>query len=184
MKAIVVRKSADCKVVTVRVRSWAPLNLMIILKPDRKIKSRFKEIDFETLSLVFSILFNNVYKVKKKRSFIINLKLTAGIFSYYCFQPGRTVRMNISEVIFDEKQFYTTLLHEFRHFCQDKAFRIPLTKKYYDDRTEQRYLASPAEIDADSFSINNLNSTLNLYRRLLRFKKSTEMYSKFNGTNL
>jgi hypothetical protein len=92
--------------------------------------------------------------------------------------------MNISEIIFDQKQFHITLLHEFRHFCQDKAFRIPLTRKYYDDRTEQRYLSSPAEIDADSFSLKNLNSVLNLYRRLLKFKKSTETYSKFNGTDL
>lgn len=163
---------------------FIPTNLMIILKPDNKIKNRFKDIDFQTLSLVYSILFDNVYKVKKKRNFTINLKLTAGIFSYYCFQTGNTVRMNISEIIFDQKQFHVTLLHEFRHFCQDKAFRIPLTRKYYDDRTEQRYLSSPAEIDADSFSLKNLNSVLNLYRRLLKFKKSTETYSKFNGTDL
>lgn len=163
---------------------FIPTNLMIIIKPDKKIRNRFKDIDFQTLSLVFSLLFDNVYQVKKKRNFTINLKLTAGIFSYYCFQSGRTVRMNISELIFDEKQFHTTLLHEFRHFCQDKAFRIPLTRKYYDDRTEQRYLSSPAEIDADNFSIMNLSSVLRLYNRMLSFKRSTANFNSFNGKNL
>jgi len=155
---------------------------MIIIKPDKKIKNRFKDIDFETLSVVFSLLFDNVYKVKKKRNFTINLKLTSGIFSYYCFQTGSTVRMNISDVIFDEKQFYTTLLHEFRHFCQDKAFRIPLTRKYYDDRTEQRYLASPAEIDADNFSVMTLPTVLRLYNRMLSFKRTVSNFNTFNGS--
>lgn len=157
---------------------------MIIIKPDKKIKKRFKDIDFATLSLVFSLLFDNVYEVKKKRNFTINLKLTAGFYSYYCWQKGRTVRMNISEIIFDEKQFHITLLHEFRHFCQDKAFRIPLTRKYYDDRTEQRYLSSPAEIDADNFSIMNLSSVLRLYNRMLSFKRTTANFNSFNGKNL
>ena len=139
---------------------------MIIIKPDNKIKKRFTHIDFRTLSLVYSLLFDNVYKVKKKRVFNLNLKLTTGMFSYYRQQRGSNIRINISELIFDDKQFHITLLHEFRHFVQDKALHIPWTRKFYDDRTAYKYMMSPVEIDADNYSLCSASKVVRLYNRM------------------
>ena len=154
---------------------------MIVFKPDKKTRKRFPKIDFRTLSLVYSLLFDSVYKVKKKRTFNITLKVTSGLYSYYCFQQSRNVRINISDVIFDEKQFHSTLLHEFRHFVQDKALHIPWSKKYYDDSTEEKYIASPSEIDADSFTIFTERKVLTLYKRMLKFKESISKFNVFKG---
>jgi hypothetical protein len=154
---------------------------MIIIKPDNKIKKRFKDIDFRSLSLVYSLLFDNVYKAKKKRTYNLSLKLTAGEYSYYTQQQGRNIRINISELIFDEKQFHLTLLHEFRHFVQDKALRIPWTRKFYDDRTVYKYMMSPAEIDADNFSEKSVSKVICLYKRMVKFKSTVEDLSNFKG---
>ena len=154
---------------------------MIVFKPDQKIRKRFPKIDFRALSLVYSLLFDVVYKVKKKRTYFITLKVTSGLDSYYCFQQGKHIRINISDVIFDEKQLHLTLLHEFRHFVQDKAFHIPWSRKYYDDRTEQTYMDSPAEIDADNFSIFAESKVLRMYNRMIKFKESVCDFNVFKG---
>jgi hypothetical protein len=156
---------------------------MIVLKPDKRLKQRFKSIDFNTLSLVYSLLFDTIYKVSKKRSFNITLKLTSGVYSYYCFdQIGSNVRINISEVIFDEKEFHLVLLHEFRHFCQHKVLKIPWSRKYYDDRTEESYIKSPSEIDADNFAFISEFKVLRMYKRMVKFKKSLSHLNAFKGS--
>ena len=64
------------------------------------------------------------------------------------------------------------LLHEFRHFMQDKVFRITLTKKNYDESSTKSYLLSPVEIDAISYEINIGKKVLSNYlKSFLKFLK-------------
>lgn len=160
---------------------FIPTNLMIILKPDKKIQSKFSNIDFRVLSLVYSILFDNCCNLTRKRNYTLTLKSTVGLYSYYSFQRGTNIRINISEVIFDEKQFHDTLVHEFRHFLQDKALHIPWNRKFYDDTTDVKYLASPAEIDADNFAFLVTSKVKRMYNRLVKFKADVSQFKDFKG---
>ena len=76
-------KSVDRNVVPVRVRIPLPIK-MITFKPDQMCRHIFdKKIDFDTLSLVYSLLYDSVYKGKKKRNYIIRIYTTASNNSYY-----------------------------------------------------------------------------------------------------
>ena len=155
---------------------------MIVFKPDQKCRKRFKDkVDFDTLALVYSILYDTLYKGQKKRNFTISIYTTAGLYSYYRWQKGSNVRINISELIFDVKTFHRALIHEFRHFLQDKIFKLPLTKKNYDDSTLQKYAASPVEIDADNYEAFVLPKAMRLYNRLLRAKVTIGKVSDYKG---
>ena len=157
---------------------------MIIFKPEKSFKSRFKEIDFEVLSLVYSLLFDCIYNVKKKRNYTLYLKRTKRNYSYYTFQQGRFVRICISDDINGIKAMNAHLLHEFRHFMQDKVFRITLTKKNYDESSTKSYLLSPVEIDAISYEINIGKKVLSNYLKLVELKIQFIKKSKYIGNKI
>lgn len=155
---------------------------MIIFKPDHKIQKRFPKIDFQIMSGIFSTIFDTVYKSKKKRNHIIAIRMAAGLNSYYRFQAGTNNKIHISDVIFREDIFVSTLLHEFRHFIQDKVFRIPLTKKNYDETTTKSYMNSPVEIDATTFEQTFLCRVLEMHSKQKKDKKFFESNCKYKGT--
>jgi hypothetical protein len=155
---------------------------MIIFKPDHKIQNRFPKIDFQIMSGIFSTIFDTVYKSKKKRNHIIAIKMAAGLNSYYRFQAGTNNKIHISDIIFREDIFVSTLLHEFRHFIQDKVFRIPLTKKNYDETTTKSYMNSPVEIDATTFEQTFLCRVLEMHSKQKKDKKFFESNCKYKGT--
>jgi len=157
---------------------------MVIFKPDKKLKKRFKQLDWQSLSCVYSLLFDSVYKAQKKRNYIIRLIITTGTDSYYVFQSGKNVRINISEVIFNEITFHRTLLHEFRHFLQDKAFKIPITKSNYDETTYKTYMRSPIEIDARAYEKLTLYKVTRAYNRMVKLKKIFSKISIYKGNTL
>lgn len=157
---------------------------MIHLKLDPKFKKRFPDLDIESLSLVYSLIFDSIYKCKKKRNYKIYIKMTSGVFSYYTWQQGTNVRINISDIIFNIDTFNSTLLHEFRHFCQDKIFKIPITKKNYNETTTESYLMSPVEIDADNFERLSYPKTLKLYNKIVKIKQEFRQLFNYNGTGV
>lgn len=157
---------------------------MIKLKLDKKFKKRFPDLDMETLSSVYSILFDSIYDRQKKRDYKIHIRMTAGVCSYYTWQVGSNVRINLSDVIFDLDLFHRSLLHEFRHFVQDKVFRIPLSKKNYDDTTEKTYMSSPVEIDANYFESVTFPKVKRLYNRLNKIKKQLNLITGYKGTTV
>ena len=134
------------------------------------------------MSGIFSTIFDTVYKSKKKRNHIIAIRMAAGLNSYYRFQAGTNNKIHISDVIFREDIFVSTLLHEFRHFIQDKVFRIPLTKKNYDETTTKSYMNSPVEIDATTFEQTFLCRVLEMHSKQKKDKKFFESNCKYKGT--
>ena len=157
---------------------------MICLKPNQKIRKNFPNIDFEILSCVYTILFDSVYKVKKRRNFKIDIVKVAGINSYYMFQAGTDIKIRISEVIRNDAEFHTCLLHEFRHFVQDKVFKIPLTKANYDESTDKSYHHSPVEIDARHYEKVTYSKVMQLYNRLSKFKNYFIINSEYTVDHL
>ena len=104
----------------------------------------------------------------------------------FCITPtfgNINVRINISELVFGDTNFVEILLHEFRHFVQDKAFKVPFTKSYYDDSTEEKYLNSPCEIDADDFVVKSSKDIFKIYKKINKFKKAISAYNKFKKEN-
>ena len=110
--------------------------------------------------------------------------MAAGIESYYKFQAGTNNKIHISDIIFREDIFVSTLLHEFRHFIQDKVFRIPLTKKNYDETTDSSYLNSPVEIDATMFEQTILCRVLEMHSKQKKDKKFFMKNGDYKGTYL
>lgn len=156
---------------------------MIIFKPDQMCKYTFgKLIDFDTLSLVYSLLYDSVYKGKKKRNYIIRIYTAASNHSYYAVQKGCNVRINMSDTIDNTKTFHWVLIHEFRHFLQDKIYKIPFNKKNYDDSTDLKYKSSPIEIDAVNYEHVALPKVLRLYNRLLKIKCTLRNVSDYKGS--
>jgi hypothetical protein len=152
---------------------------MIVFKPTKQFKLKYKGVDFNTLSLVYSIIFDSVYKVKRKRSYVLYLHETKYNYSFYRFQSGRFVRVHVSHIVKNFKKMNSYLLHEFRHFMQDKIFKIPLTKKNYDESTVKSYLGSPVELDADRFEMEMNEKVLKLYNNLITTKKQFYNHSKY-----
>lgn len=157
---------------------------MIIFKLDPKFKKRFPDLDIDALSLVYSVLFDSICKSKKKRNYRIYIKMTAGISSYYTWQAGTNVRINLSDVLLTIDVFHQALLHEFRHFVQDKVFKIPLTKKNYDETTEKSYMSSPVEIDAGYFEMMAYPRALRLYNRITKLKNQFREISGYKGNTI
>jgi len=62
---------------------------------------------------------------------------------------------------------------------QDKIFKIPLTKKNYDESTVKSYLGSPVELDADRFEMEMSEKVLKLYNNLITTKKQFYNHSKY-----
>ena len=103
---------------------------MIILKPSQTIRRAYFRINWNTLSLVYSALFDTVYKRKKKRVYKIYVKhRPEDDYSYYTFDakhPCITMLLGLSC-----RQFHATFLHEFRHFIQNKVMKIQFGEREY-----------------------------------------------------
>lgn len=158
---------------------------MIIIRPTYELSKKLETVNFETLSFVFSIIFDSIYKSKKKRDYIINVRLHQHDYHNYEWQPGQDVTIGMSRNnVINKSVFIKDFSHEFRHFCQDKIFRIPLTKKNYDETTHKTYIESPVEVDARKFEFNIGYKAIRLYNRLENFKKNIKTPSKYNGKRL
>jgi hypothetical protein len=155
---------------------------MITLKPSKRCRELFgNKIDFDTLSIVYSMIYDSCHKGKVKRNYTINIVISSGIYSYYKYQTGKHVRINISDLVNTVPYFQQTLLHEFRHFLQDKVLKIPYTRANYDDSTDKSYLESPLEIDACNYEDNAFPKVLRIYDQLVKSKADLASIAKYTG---
>jgi hypothetical protein len=152
---------------------------MIVIKPDKKIKHRFKKsVDFDVLSSIYSLLYST-YAIKSA-NYVIILKATAGKWSFYSKQKHRKrVKINISDNVLSPTLFQTTLLHEFRHFLQDRVMHVPWTAEEYDDSTYKTYKKSPSEVDAMFFDKSLGRRMVRLHDKLRKMKVVWKKYEKY-----
>lgn len=154
---------------------------MITLKPDRKLKDKFPKIDYHTLSLVYTLLYDSACTSKRRKTFNINICISNGEYSYYNWRWPFNTKLHISHRTSSVRVFHAALLHEFRHFLQDNVFRIPLSKKTYDESTHNSYMASPVEIDARAYEKQLLSKVIRLYERLNKQKENIKYISGYKG---
>ena len=125
------------------------------------------------------MMYDTFMKDRRKSNYTILLRSTKGI-SYYGQQKTRgKIKIHLSEKMTSLYEFHGTVAHEFRHFVQDVVFRVPWTKKEYDDSTDEKYYNSPAEIDAIKFDTVVTDKVIRLHNRLKKVKSSYKKYSKY-----
>lgn len=149
---------------------------MVFLNPNENIKSRFSNIDFDVLSSVYTTIFDaNARPSKRRFHYVVNIRLVKDNYSWYAYQTGTTVNLAISENVDTELYFQRTLLHEFRHFMQDKIFKLRMTKSNYDESDLETYRKSPIEVDCRRFENRQLYRVLRLYQRMVKVKSKFKM---------
>jgi hypothetical protein len=155
---------------------------MITIKPDAQIRAKFGHVvDFDVLSAIYSLMYDSLKKSKRKIDYIITLKMTKGGWSYYDFQEKRrNIRINISEDISSSNVFQATLLHEFRHFVQDRIFKVSWGLKEYDDSTFEKYKNSRSEIDALTFDKLLGRKITRLHNKLKKTKATWKNFDTYN----
>lgn len=156
---------------------------MIIFKPSTDIKNRFKDVDFKSLSMVYSLLYSSVENRPKKinKTYTIKIYLSTLQSSYYYFG---TDFITIGSEIDTERAFHTCLLHEFRHFCQDRCLKIPFNKKTYNDTSHSTYMNSPIERDANYYTSRNISRVIQFYKRVKSLKSKFASLSEYTGNKI
>jgi len=155
---------------------------MITIKPDAQIQAKFGHVvDFDVLSAIYSLMYDSFSKSKRKIDYVITLKYTKGGWSYYDFQKKRrNIRINISEDISSTNVFQATVLHEFRHFVQDRIFKVSWGMEEYDDSTLFSYKNSPAEVDALTFDKLLGRKVIRLHNRMKKVKSEYKKFDRYN----
>jgi hypothetical protein len=145
---------------------------VIVLEPSLSVKRCFSQIDFDVLSaaitsvliMVFGYQHNKVIKIHKSRD---------PKADYYCFFDGKIY------MILDPKRRETniirTIVHEIRHYLQEKVFKKDIhCKALYDDSTSSKYWKSPLEVDARNFDTLLSKEVREVYRKLKRVKAMSQ----------
>lgn len=154
---------------------------MVTFVPSKEVAKKFPDIDYTSLSLAYSIVADGVKKRKRRsKDYVLYVYFSGKSESFYPFQRGTKVNIFISESIDTKTLFLRHLSHEFRHFMQDKVFKIPLTKANYDSSTSETYFNSPIEIDACGFEVMVHFKIMRLYNRILRFRTSMKDVLDYN----
>lgn len=119
---------------------------MITLQPSKSVLSQYT-IDFELLSIALSCVLRVIYgkdfkgrvKVYKSRTWD---NYHSGLTAIYLnFDANQT-----------DEQAVSTIIHEMRHWQQDKIFRLDFdSPAEYDASTYESYHNSPVEVDARHF---------------------------------
>jgi hypothetical protein len=141
---------------------------MIRIKPDKLTKTKYKTIDFSLLEHICNILFTS-YKTNK-RSYTIHIKGVKGDeCSYLCGTRGR-LTIKIITNLKNDSSFIKYFLHEFRHFLQDKIFRVAFDDTTYNDTTYETYINSPLEVDVKNFLDDHLKDSCKIYGKMKIYK--------------
>ena len=138
---------------------------MVIFKPNKLIRKAYPMINWDTLSLVYSAILDPVYKAKKKRNFVIRIRgVKHGTWNWYSYNSDGAYFVIALKLRIG--QFHRVIIHEFRHFVQDKILHVPMTADY-----EKLYYRHPLEIDARYFENKGLHFARRLYNRIDKQKK-------------
>jgi hypothetical protein len=159
-------------------------NNMIEFAPTKDIKKRFSKINFKTLSVVFTLIFDGISNHTRTTKYTIRLRKSTGECCFYRFKPGKTVWINISETVKKENEFLKLLVHEFRHFIQDKLFKLELTRNNYDESTLKSYKESPVEIDANYFVFTFSPIVIRMYNKFNKTKDNFKIIGKYKGKKI
>lgn len=143
---------------------------MITLQPSKSVQDNYS-INFDALAIALSSALCMIYGKTIKGS--IKICKSRG-WDYY--------RMGYSEIrlSFDvnksDEQALSTIIHELRHWQQDKIFKLPNDlPDLYDPTTFESYHNSPVEIDARHFQKVE-SEVMNIYCSLIALSKKNDIH--------
>ena len=146
---------------------------MVIFKPNKLIRKAYPTINWDTLSLVYSAILDPVYKAKKKRNFVIRIRgVKHGRWNWYNYDSKGGYFVIVPDLRIG--QFHRVIIHEFRHFVQDKILHVRISSDY-----EKLYYHHPIEIDARRFEYKGLHFAMRLYNRIEKQKKVFKKLGKY-----
>ncbi len=132
---------------------------MITLKPSWRIKKLQPQINFHTLGLVCSII--------TSRSDKISIRICNSNISFYPQTHSSNSAIYMSHALTEKRLFLQHFFHEFRHYLQDKIFKIDFSdSKYFTDIKFKDYTNSPVEVDARHFEKGIGLKAIRLYETL------------------
>jgi len=130
-------------------------------------------INWDTLSLVYSTILDPIYKAKKKRNFVIRIRgVKHGRWNWYNYDSKGGYFVIVPDLRIG--QFHRVIIHEFRHFVQDKILHVRISSDY-----EKLYYHHPIEIDARRFEYKGLHFVMRLYNRIEKQKKVFKKLGKY-----
>jgi len=130
-------------------------------------------INWDTLSLVYSTILDPIYKAKKKRNFVIRIRgVKHGRWNWYNYDSKGGYFVIVPDLRIG--QFHRVIIHEFRHFVQDKILHVRISSDY-----EKLYYHHPIEIDARRFEYKGLHFAMRLYNRIEKQKKVFKKLGKY-----
>jgi len=130
-------------------------------------------INWDTLSLVYSTILDPIYKAKKKRNFVIRIRgVKNGRWNWYSYDSQGGYFVIVPDLRIG--QFHRVIIHEFRHFVQDKILHVRISSDY-----EKLYYHHPIEIDARRFEYKGLHFARRLYNRIEKQKKVFKKLGKY-----
>jgi len=146
---------------------------VVIFKPNKLIRKAYPMINWDTLSLVYSAILDPVYKAKKKRNFVIRIRgVKHGTWNWYSYNSDGAYFVIALKLRIG--QFHRVIIHEFRHFIQDKILHVPMTADY-----EKMYYRHPLEVDARYFENKGLHFARRLYNRIEKQKKTFAILNEY-----
>ena len=141
---------------------------MIILKPGKEVTNKYKDLDFNTLSSVFTLIYDSYKTHKREHKIYLHIRLQCNIYSEYAWGDNC---IYMSNQLPGEKLFLKHLLHEYRHYLQYRVFKVSSSLEEYDDSSFKKYHSSPVEVDARNFENIAGVKAIRLYYRLIKMKK-------------
>lgn len=144
---------------------------IIKLKVTQSALTNFSFIDFNSLEKTINIIINQLFDNDKQKKYTIKIHYNEKC-NQYLFGKGIICMSSFSDVKYPESNFIKTFLHEFKHWIQDKIYKISYSKNYIDyDINAAKYYKCPIEKDSRYFANNIWLVVKSLY---LKIKKTQE----------
>lgn len=146
---------------------------MIKLIPDKKAQDATK-LDFEVLSTILTILVKQIC-TNLQRAKPIRISITTDECS--CYITNNSLIKISTSVLLSRVDTLGSILHEFRHWMQEKIFKTPIyipTKDFLENKEKRKqYDRAPSEID--SRKMEKMTNTIStLYNKIIFMKQKAD----------
>lgn len=151
------------------------------LKVSPSAVANFDYIDFDSLEKAINVVVNQLVPINENKNKTIKVSYTKGCNQY--FFGKNAILIGEHDVKYRERVFLKTFLHEFRHWVQDKIYKINYNKNYVDyDVNAAKYYKCPIEKDSRLFTAAITADVYSLYKRIVKLKNKVHQFNKTNPT--
>lgn len=160
--------------------------IALTLKPTRAAKKEFDFVDFEVLSQCATALVNNINFDNLDRKYTLKIDVskypTTNPCSHYLWKKNAICIHPLKryEKPYKLRRFIGFVVHELKHWTQDKLLKVSFNKNYKDQGME--YYNCPIEQDTRKYTDLVLNAAIKNYNSLLQIKQQSLEYKALGIT--